>query len=526
MLLMELYKDKILGATRGLDRMRFRGTLRWLSNSRGMGSFMSRSNILLKEFGAWAEDRTRRLRARCEEQAKRLGVQMIYLSSSGKGKEQLARKVATEQGVKPDGSICFFSVLEMCMAPTVRGNKATRELELDWRPRKCLHFYRYFDHPQMGFGHVRLQSWLPFGVTLCLNGRHWLEKQLDRHGVRYIKSDNCFPWLEDFARAQQLLDAQLQSDWPALLNGLLRETCPGIEDLLAPMHFDHYWSAEETEWATDIIFCSARELDRIYPSLLRHAMEVSDAPSVMRYLGRGGQPSPSVRAPRGRLCNDIMSDLRRRHEGIRVKHWVRRNSVKAYNKCGNVLRLEGTINYTRDFKVWRSPENAPERPPTWQKMRKGVADLHRRCEISNQITERYGDSLAAALVEEKLREIVAPACRRRTKDGRRYRALNPWSALDYQMLVFLAKGAHAVNGFRNRDLRGHLFGPSKGRDDTALRRQSGKTSRLLSLLRAHGLIRKIAKENRYVLSEKGRKFSTALLSASNTDVATLMRAAA
>jgi len=42
-------------------------------------------------------------------------------------------------------------------------------------------------------------------------------------------------------------------------------------------------------------------------------------------------------------------------------------------------------------------------------MRKGVSDLHRRCEISDQCNNRYADALASAQVEEKLKEIIAPA---------------------------------------------------------------------------------------------------------------------
>ena len=33
--LMELYRDRIVGAISGLDRIRFRGTLRWLASEGG-----------------------------------------------------------------------------------------------------------------------------------------------------------------------------------------------------------------------------------------------------------------------------------------------------------------------------------------------------------------------------------------------------------------------------------------------------------------------------------------------------------
>jgi hypothetical protein len=67
---------------------------------------------------------------------------------------------------------------------------------------------------------------------------------------------------------------------------------------------------------------------------------------------------------------------------VRIKHRVGENSVKMYDKQGSVLRVETTINDVDDFKTFRAPENKPDAAPSWQRMRKGVADLHRRAEVS------------------------------------------------------------------------------------------------------------------------------------------------
>ena len=526
MKLLESYGDKVFGAIKGLDRIRFRGTLRWLANADGLRRFLSCSHILLKDFGAWAEAKTKQVRQDCALQAEALGIPAIYLRSSGIDKDGEARRIAQERGLA-NGPICQFSVVESCMAPLVQGNKASQKLELNYRPRKCVFIYHYFDDPQVGLGHVRLQSWLPFGVTICLNGRHWLEKQLQRGGLNYVKDGNCFPWLEDVAAGQRLLDEQLQTHWPGLLERLLRQACPELAQIMAPLDFSFYWSAEETEWASDIMFKSAAELEALYPKLIRHGLLVSDSPAVMRYLGKGNL-SVSGKLM-GAQVQQIQSDCRRRHEGVRLKHWVGRNSVKAYNKAGNrILRLETTINNTRDFKVFRAPENHSEREPSWLPLRKGVADLHRRCQISDASNERYGDALAAALVEEKLGEVVKGACRRVVKNGRSHRALNPWHELDYKLLTFLGRGELAINGFRNKDLRG-ILAPQRSAeapDQVARRRLSAKATRCIGLLRAHGLIRKVPRTSRYVLTDQGRKFTTALLSASATDIKTLMELAA
>ena len=95
-------------------------------------------------------------------------------------------------------------------------NAQSQELELRSALRKCLHVYHYWKHPQLGFLYARLQTWFPFSVQIGLNGREWLARTMDQQGMKYQKQDNCFTWIEDYARAQKWMDEQLQADWPQL----------------------------------------------------------------------------------------------------------------------------------------------------------------------------------------------------------------------------------------------------------------------------------------------------------------------
>jgi hypothetical protein len=135
-------------------------------------------------------------------------------------------------------------------------------------------------------------------------------------------------------------------------------------------------------------------------------------------------------------------------------------------------------------------------------------------------------ALATAQVNEKLQEAVVGACNKVVKEGRKYRGLNPWQQDDYLLLTFLAKGENAINGFRNHDLRKWLYPASEKSDKAGQKKYSGRTTRRIKLLRAHGLIRKVPNANRYVLTEKGQKFSSALLTASALDIKTLTGMAA
>lgn len=516
MKLLGLYRDKVLGAISGLDRIRFRGTLRWLANEVGINKFLCGQKILLKDFRNWAMSLTADVRQSCAERAESLGIETIYLNRGGINKEDLARKIAIDRGIDV-GPICNFSAVEQCWAPKIKGNKAEKKLELKILPSKCVHIYHYFNDAVYGFGHIRLQTWLPYNIFICLNGRHWLERQLLQKNIDYIKDGNCFPWLNDIGKAQKLLDRQLKTDWSKLLDGLVKRMCPGLGKIL-PLRPEYYWSADETEWATDIMFNSVEALDELYSDLLYHSIKVSDSRSVMRFLGR--------RNNGGSLPNEVITDYRHRYEGIRIKHWQNNNSIKMYNKSGSILRIETTINNTRDFKVFRHPDDDVNRDASWQKMRKGVSDLHRRCQVSQQCNERYADALTSAQVEAKLKEVLAPACNKIKKAGRTYRGLNPWQQEDYQLLTFLAKGEHSLCGFRNKHLREHLFAESKSADESKRRKFSARTSRRIKLLRVHGLVKKVAGENRYMLTAKGREFASALIAASGVAVKELTDMAA
>jgi hypothetical protein len=192
--------------------------------------------------------------------------------------------------------------------------------------RKCLHFSFYFEHPHFGFMHLRLQSWLPFQVDVCLNGRHWLGRQLDEAGMAYRKAENAILWVEDPLRAQPLLDKQLKINWRAELHGLLEQTDPTYPQICSPLHLEDYWSVSESEDASDVLFKKPEALARIYPSLVHQAVRSFGALDGMRFLGRK-VPLTTGRV-RSRFQGEILSDLKHRPEAIRIKHRLGGNTIK------------------------------------------------------------------------------------------------------------------------------------------------------------------------------------------------------
>ena len=251
-------------------------------------------------------------------------------------------------------------------------------------PRKCQHYYGYWDDGRFGLTQVRLSSWFPFDVHVVLNGREWLARQMDAQGLGYLRRDNCFVNLSDFARAPQLADQQPRIDWVGQLDRVLRRVHPlHAEFFTAGGALDYDWTAEQTEWATDVVFRDAEYLSRLYQQLVRHGLDTFQSPDVLRFLGH---PMPAHGGVHGCYRGDVMSDLKRRTEGVRIKHRAGKNTVKMYNKQPTVLRLETTLNDGRGLKVYRHKHDDPEGPRQWLDLRKTVADLPRRAELSRPRT--------------------------------------------------------------------------------------------------------------------------------------------
>jgi hypothetical protein len=215
----------------------------------------------------------------------------------------------------------------------------------------------------------------------------------------------------------------------------------------------------------------------------------------------------------------VVSDLKRRVEGTRIKHRLNGNWIKMYDKQGSVLRVETVINQTRDMKVYRTKEGDEGGAKSWQRLRKGVADIQRRAEISQAANERYVEALATVDDSRSLAELAETVCEAVTWQGKRARGLNPLAKEDARLLEAVNRGEFAINGFRNRDLRNLLF--TKPKDKTHERRQSAAITRKLRLLRAHGLIHKVPKTHRYQLSPLGAEVINALLTARQASTAKL-----
>ena len=495
------HKDHISGVLSGFDRVLFRGTLRSISYLDGMSDFLFYRHVLLKDFGAFVVKQSTHLKEHAIAFAHDHNRPYQYIASASKSKEEIAKNIMQRDGVTK-GLICVLSCVELCQSFGVHKDGAVKKLVLEPARRKCLHFYFYFIDREFGFMHIRLQSWFPFPMQVCINGREWLARQMDKAGIRYQRRANCFISISDLPKVQKMADDAVTRNWHKLLDQFSDRFNPLVKKL--DIH-GYYWTIRSAEYATDPAY-----LKELYKSLVHHAIENFSSDNVMRFLQRRTNI---------RFKGEVVSDIRKRAEGTRIKHRIEENSIKMYDKQEYVLRVETTIDNPRRFKVYRNTVRKGQKTKAWIPMRKGVADTWRRVQLSRAANARYLDALAVIGDEEPSYRYFDVVSKPVNKNKQRYRPLRPVAPDDATVFESVLHGEFQIRGFRNADLRALLYCKPTCKEEQ--NRQMGKTSRIIRLLRAHGLIKKVSKTRLYRITQKGQLIMSTALTFRNSDMALL-----
>ena len=513
------FNDQIRGVVSGFDRLVFRGCLRRLMHPDGMRMYLIQNSILCKHY----QDHVKKISQDVKEASlapfRQAGLPVQHIQDPKADKDAIARAIAAERNIT-SGNVCALTSMEL--TPTFAHQHTS--MAVRWRP--TLVIYHYQIDPQFGWMHARIQTWFPFYIHLCINGREWLARRMDQQGLRYLRQDNCFPWIEDIPRAQQLLDEQVQSNWESRLQPFAQRLNPLHDQIFQKFQAQYYWTVLQCEWASDVMF-EAGTLRRLEPLFLRHGMMNLSSADVMRFWGK--QVTLKGTLP-DRFAQDITTSLKARISGERLKHWVQGNSLKAYGKAhtavGDIFRVETMTAAVHMFCHFRAAEGGSPDSRKWRIMRRGVADLFARTQRSQKANDRYLDSFATVDDSTRIAELLEPLERPCEYNGRRVRALRPFETEEQRLLQAVNRGEYAVNGFRNRDIKALLFAPSDHPlDAKEKRRRSAAISRRLRILRAHGLIRKIPKTHRYQLTDQGRLAINAILTVQQTSMRTLNQAA-
>jgi hypothetical protein len=450
-----------------------------------------------KDFLPFVEQQSDQLVAHAQAEAQQADAPYRYFETKP-DKEALVRKLLRERP-RDQGLIAVLCVKECCR--TVKLLHGHERPRLVFRPRPQRVLYYYFLDPDFGLIHVRMQTWFPFTIQVYVNGHEWLARQMLQHRLGFVQQDNAFTQLDDPAQTQQLADRfphlawrKVLDRWAQRVNPLLGQSWLGERD--------YYWVIDQAEFSTDVLFRDRAALADLYPRLLDHALLSFSASDILTFLGRRLHPCFD-----GEVLTDCKKD---RLPGARIKHRVKNNWLKMYDKFGQILRIETVINQPREFKVRRYRLRQGRRQLLWCPMNKGVANFYHYQAVARAANQRYLDALAAVPLSQDTARQLDRASTPVQFHGQRRRALNLLAGDEQRWFQAVLAGGHRLHGFRNHDIARQLFA-SPARNVTEQRRRTARVSRLLHLLRAHGLIAKIPHSYRYRVTAKGETIMSSAL---------------
>jgi len=518
--LIHKFSNVINGNISGFDRIVFKGSILPLMHEQGAAGFCSRRGILNKDFKEWMLARTTGIVADAESFSMTNREERIMPINSFKlRKESLAHEHQRRNNID-SGLIGIWSAVESCVTFKARFDKVAGYPRLSRHWGKCKHLYFYYDHNDYGFMNIRLQTWFPYHIQVAMNGREWLRRTLEKLGIGHSVKRNKFTSIDNFQEAQRILNEQRNSLWTEILSGFLPDVFPSMESVIGK-ELSYYWTIWQSELATDLIFDSPRQIDPFINTLLRYAFMTGSMTNVMRYMDR---PLTAKGKPRANCADEFKGRCISFNDGLCLRFWLSGNSVKIYNEA-NVLRVETTLNKPSAFKAYRhklgDSDNSPKK---LRPLRKSVADTALAAAKSEQVNDRFMNQLAQCTDETAASEIFGKVSSTMKKNGKRIRALD-LTGKDCALIQAISTPKFNVTGMRNAMLR-DLLKAEKGYAGKSEKQLSSKISRQLRLLRDHGLIRKVASQNRYYLSPKGQQLTAVLNATLAASTQELMKMAA
>lgn len=488
---MTKHQNKITGTIETFDRMIFKGHILPLFSKSGRNFFLSCHNVLLKDFGSFAKGLSDKIKAHAQQLAAEGNRPYLHLRSKWESQETIVEQIIKDNPVE-EGLVCVLTALEPCLSFDVQFDKAVQKLGLVLRERRCLVIYFYYQDPRFGLIHVRLQTWFPFSIQVYINGRQWLAKELDKKGIGYQKYDHAFLSVDDLKPAQSIAHRLETFKFAQTLDALAKRVNPLLPQIKKSVTHGYYWVLSQAEYATDIMFKDRQALMDIYPELIDQALLNFQPKNIMIFLGR---------KLCGKFQGELVSSKIHRPQGFRIKHRMKKNSIKMYDKF-SVLRIETTINNPREFKIFRLVNRKGKPTKAWTPMGKSVFNLFRYAQVSKLANHRYLNALASFETINHCIKDIEQFAQPVVSTSYRVAGFNPLLPTSSKTFAAVLDGAHCINGFRNSDLQKSLFDQPYS-NNKERKKRSGQVTRLIRKLRAHQMIAKIPRSHRYRISSKG-----------------------
>lgn len=382
---------------------------------------------------------------------------------------------------KPEGVVFVGVAQERCKSfrATKRGGGSDGPVNFwfDRQPAFVNQYYFYVEDPDWGPAFLKVGSYLPYPVKLCLNGHEWAKRRLDREGIGYESLDNGFLACEDPQRLQAICDELAPRD----VRLFFRRWSTRLPWPLSPQEradgFDHRLSIWQFELSHTQVFDRPVQGRHFFEQVIRENIDLGrpDRVSLLFATRHNRKTPPPKRGYRTRVITTGVNP------SLHVEY--KKSHVKQYFKENRALRTETTINDPLDVRVNKGIDHLPELREIGRTANERLLEIERTsesCVLSQDEMDRLQQST--------------------DEDGQRASPLRFGDPRVMALLHALCLFAHVVMGFRNRQLRAHIAALLGLDLDTYT---AGRMTYDLRRLRLKGLIVRIPSTHRYRLTPKG-----------------------
>jgi hypothetical protein len=487
---LDRFAASIIAVLGCFDRVIFKGYLRFQNDAQLNAWVDYGLRMRRKDFLPFLEQHSQTLVERAQTLAQQAGRPYEY--HPGKFRKEAFIQELIRRDQLTDGLVAVLCVQEICRTVKLKQGRSLPRLVFARRPQRVLYYYSL--DPEFGLMYVRLETWFPYTIQVYVNGHDWLARQMLKRRLGFTQRDNAFTALEDPQAAQRLADGFAHLGWVRQLTRWARQVNPLLCRGGWLSGQSYYWVTDQAEYATDLLFASRSGLRELFPRLLDYAVVNLTASDILGFLGR---------KLTGNFLGEVLTSCQKqRQPGARIKHRVKENWLKMYDKFGLILRVESVINQPAEFRVRRRRVRNGQQQLVWCPMNKGVANLPSYQRVARAANGRYLNALS--VVDDPTAQYaqvaqLAESCRHH---GRSSSGFNPARRDHVRLFQAVLSGDHHLRGFRNADIRQSLWPPTQ--DCRECRRRANAVTRLLKRLHVRGLVAKIPRTRRWRTTTKGQ----------------------
>jgi hypothetical protein len=481
----EVCKEQVTGWYDSIDRLRVGGVLRALQQAGSVVTFMKLcypgEERPLRHF----TELTQRLKSGVEKLVSR-GVPYLEATRVSDAAVQQWLEPLYSAGPRAGSVVAIVRTIERVNSfscrprkhPRAKGHPKTGRRTVQTAEHHltraghqiCVYYFFVYD-AHWGRASIRLSSYVPFEVSLHLNGHDYLQRQMARQRRQITMAENAVAKVADWEALRELAEADLEPAVRRFAAYWMGRLPHGLTAAQLDMLGGYYWYLQVLEVSHNFVFGSPDQCRPLFETLLHHN-QLLGSPDTIRYL------FGMTRGPRRPTSSQLSL-------GVPMgcfKAFYGSNWLKCYDKQGFILRFELVMNMATDFVATKSLSNLRYLTQLGQNVCKR---LERTCLTA----------VSCSVSARAYKSVVEPGT---DAFGRRYPAIRPERPAQQALLATIFSLTHCATGFSNRELR------AKHQQQHGVPLKPSQASYRMRVLRAHGLIEPVGGGRRHQLTRAGR----------------------